>query len=110
VIFVDSGAFVAWYSSDLVLSESLTLIGRKVGYRFAAARGRGLLATELVEFLRPTSQDEREALVYFEKFADQRVSFTDCVSFALMKARGVDHVFTFDRHFDLLGFERYPLH
>jgi len=45
---------------------------------------------------------------FFEKYADQDVSFTDCVCFALMRAHNIQRVFTFDRHFRLAGFESIP--
>lgn len=48
------------------------------------------------------------ALEQFTKLADQRVSFTDCVSFALMRRHRVRHAFTFDRHFEAAGFEIWP--
>jgi uncharacterized protein len=38
------------------------------------------------------------------KYSDQRVSFTDCISFVLMKRERVKIAFTFDRHFSLAGF------
>ncbi len=40
----------------------------------------------------------------FEKYADQRVSFTDCISFVLMRRHKIRQVFSFDRHFELAGF------
>ena len=39
------------------------------------------------------------------KYADQRVTFTDCVSFAIMRRRRIRTAFTFDRHFEARGFE-----
>ena len=57
----------------------------------------------------PDAEDEFEALVeLFRKFADQRVSFTDCVSFALMRRYGIAKAFGFDRHFVHAGFELWP--
>ena len=42
------------------------------------------------------------------KFADQDVSFTDCLSFAMMQRHGITTAFTGDTHFTLLGFNIIP--
>jgi hypothetical protein len=52
-----------------------------------------------------TPEDELKAIRLFRKFADQRVSFTDCVSFTLMKRNKLTIAFTFDAHFRLAGFD-----
>jgi uncharacterized protein len=133
VIFIDTGAFVARFvtrdqfhdeavfawrqlrdsgleclTSNFVLDETFTLLARRTSYDFAAQRARNLLTSAELEILRPDRDDELQALARFEKFADQRVSFTDCVSFELMKSRRVRRVFSFDRHFALAGFEAWP--
>lgn len=133
MIFVDTGAFLGryierdqyhqlamagWrevtaspsrcYTSSFVLDETLTCLGRRTSYEFAAERARNLLASNVLEILRPEPEHEIQALNDFEKFADQRVSFTDCVSFALMRSRRIQRVFSFDRHFALAGFELWP--
>ena len=61
-----------------------------------------------MEILRPNQEDELAALRYFEKFADQKISYTDCVSFVLMKGKNLRHAFAFDRHFIYAGFELWP--
>ena len=129
MIFVDTGAFLARYmaadqhhrsaqrgwrqlarnkqrlfTSNFVLDELLTLLGRRAGYPFAAERGRRIYASPRLDILRPSRDDELSALELFERFADQRVSFTDCVSFALMKRHRISRAFSFDRHFVLGGF------
>ncbi len=38
------------------------------------------------------------------KFAEHGVSFTDCVSIALLKKEGTKDVFGFDRHFEYADF------
>jgi predicted nucleic acid-binding protein len=45
---------------------------------------------------------------WLERFADQAFSFTDAVSFAVMKARGIREVLTLDRHFGTAGFNVVP--
>ena len=42
---------------------------------------------------------EKEAVELFRKYADQKVSFTDCLSFVSMKRLSIRTAFTFDRHF-----------
>lgn len=133
MIFIDTGAFLArhvaedrfharaaagWdelarghaaaFTSTLVLSETLTLLARRAGYAFAAQRARRIFDSGALTVLRPGEREDREALVFFEKFADQGVSFADCSSFALMRRHGIKRVFTFDSHFSLAGFEVWP--
>ncbi|MFI5381548.1 MAG: type II toxin-antitoxin system VapC family toxin [Tepidisphaerales bacterium] len=132
MIFIDTGAFVARYRSsdahhtaakagwakitrdgppcfttDLVIAETITLLARYIGYRPAAERGRVFLSSAALTILRPTLEDETAALDLLEKFADQEVSFVDCVSFVMMKNRRVRRVFGFDRHFTAAGFSQW---
>ncbi len=132
MIFVDTGPFIAryvkrdqyhkaakeyWerlveerrlYTSNFVLDEVFTYLGRVAGAAFAVERGKYIYASSRLNILRPKAEHEISALGWMSKFSDQQVSFTDCVSFALMIERGIDRVFTFDRHFVLAGFERWP--
>jgi len=133
VIFVDTGAFLAkyiakdehhrasispWYAlekskerlftTNFVLDETFTLLGRRTGYAFAAQKARAILSSSAITILRPGKYDEIEAVKLFEKFADQSVSYTDCISFVLMRSNKIERVFTFDRHFELAGFALIP--
>ncbi len=133
MIFVDTGAFLGRYlpadqhhaqalqgwrrvqmeripfiTSNLVLSETLTLLGRFAGYRFAAETGRLIYASPAGASVRAEKDDERQAVELLEKYADQKISFCDCVSFVLMRKRGVREVFGFDRHFETAGFRLWP--
>jgi predicted nucleic acid-binding protein len=131
-LFVDTGAFVAkeiagdqfhatacqsWIeaerkgirlvSSEHVFDESVTLIARRSHYAFAAEWGRDALESG-IEWLRAGEEDWAKALILMRKFADQGVSFTDCLSAVLMKRAGLKRVFGFDRHFEALGFRVWP--
>ena len=129
MIFVDTGAFVGryvqrdqyheqavhhWrrlrqerrrcYTSNFVLDETFTLLARRTTYAFAAARAQRLLESRLLTIWRPDAADERAAVNLFGKYADQNVSFTDCVSIVLMQKGHLTHAFTFDQHFSHAGF------
>jgi uncharacterized protein len=134
VIFVDTGALIARYfkrdqhhaeaipiweriergkeqlcTSNFVLDELATYLARNSSYRFAAQKIQALYDSEAFDILRPSEEHERLSIQLFAKYADQEVSFTDCVSLVLMKVHGVHRAFSFDRHFDLSGFTRIPL-
>ena len=133
MIFIDTGAFLArhlskdqnhrqaisfWKSiqkkgeacvtSNFVLDETLTLLGRRAGYGFAAQRARNIYASESLTIIRPDKNDELKAIDFFEKYSDHRLSFTDCISVVLMQNKKIKRVFSFDHHFQILGFQKYP--
>ncbi len=132
-LFIDTGAFLAraiaadmhhasavatWdalatsavrlYSSEHVFDEALTLIGRRVGYPYAAQWGSVHLASKQIHWLFAAREDLHEALRLMQKFADQSISFTDCLSFHFMRQMKITRAFTFDRHFRLAGFGVIP--
>ena len=133
MIFIDTGAFLARYlrkdqhhrsavaaweelglkrencvTSNFVLDETFTLLGRRAGYGFAVQRAKNIYASQAFTICRPDKEDEIKALQYFSKYADQHVSFTDCISFVLMKREKIKRVFSFDRHFEFVGFHLIP--
>ena len=130
MIFIDTGAFLARYltqdqyhsraiaawerirrrqepcfTSNFVLDEFFTLLARRAGYGYAAERARHILASSAFTVLRPALEDELEAVNLFSKYADQEVSFTDCVSFVLIRSNRIRKVFSFNRHFRHSGAE-----
>lgn len=133
MIFIDTGAFLARYlkrdqyhrqaikswqriqatrvlcfTSNFVLDETLTLLARRADYEFAAERGRAFLSSSVLRILRPQLEDELKAVELYIKFADQKVSFTDCISFVLMIRHQLRKAFSFDSHFETAGFELWP--
>lgn len=132
MIFIDTGALIARYvtkdenhpdalskwnkiknhhakciTSNFILDETFTLLGRWVSYDFAAEKALLIYSSQQFEIVRPTSEDELKALEIFTKFSDQKVSFTDCISAVLMKNEKINQIFSFDRHFTLMGFRLY---
>jgi len=96
------------YSTEHILDETINLLARKSSYAFAAEWGLNCLRSEEFEWLRTASEDLKAAAELMLKYADQDVSFTDCVSFALMRREGIRHAFSFDRHFLAAKFHLWP--
>jgi predicted nucleic acid-binding protein len=91
-----------------VFDEAVSLLRRHSTADYAARWGRDHLASQEIEWLEADKQDLHESLRWLEKFSDQKPSFTDCVSFTIMRREGLQTVFGFDRHFEFAGFELWP--
>ena len=131
-LFIDTGAFLAkeirrdqhhaaaveaWqrladtpeilYTSEHCMDETATLLARRTNYAFASGWGADLLASGIT-ILQMQPEDWKDAFRLMSKFADQGVSFTDCLSFRLMKRHRIRSVFGFDHHFTAAGFRVWP--
>jgi len=131
-VFIDTGAFLSRFhlrdgkneiskeiwqklrddnrifiTSNHVIDELATLLGRRTGYKFSARKLQKVYSSD-IRIERTDKSDELEALDFFEKYADQCVSFTDCLSFVIMQRLKIEQVFTFDKHFKYAGFELVP--
>ena len=132
-IFVDTGAWLAladpgdtyhaaatvaarirlndWSSqvtTNLVVAEAYALIRYRVGY---AAGIRFLELIENTPHLINVHSDidvEQEAIQLLRRYADQPFSYTDAVSFVLMRRRAIIETFAFDHHFLTAGFTLLP--
>lgn len=127
-IFVDTGAFLAkelvadqhheeavrlwskYYkegvtltSSEHVLDETVTLFTRRTNASWASSWGKDVMGAG-IEWLTTEPKDLLQAMDLLKKYADQALSFTDCLSFVLMRRNGIRDYFAFDRHFQAAGF------
>ena len=92
-------------TSNFVLDELITLLAKRASCAFAFDAVRGLYDSSRLSILRPESEDEILALGLMRQFADPEISFTDYLSFALMKRNRIRKAFTFDKHYKIAGFE-----
>lgn len=93
------------FTTHHVLDESITLIGARMEPEHAIRFGRRLLASRVIRIVRTSEEMETAALHVYEKFRNLRLSFTDCLSFAVMRSMEIKVSFTFDSHFEQAGFE-----
>jgi predicted nucleic acid-binding protein len=94
-------------TTNFVLSETVTLIRYHLHHQAAVQFWktlRMLIDAELVHYVRVTESHEDAAWEIFERYADQKFSYTDCTSFAVMRDLGLQQVFTGDQHFATMGY------
>ena len=127
-VFIDSGGFLAvmdrddplhpaardisarlesirsqLYTSNYIVDETCTLVRARTRHSLAAQFLRSLKTSGII-ILRVTPAIEAEAERIFLRHADKDFSFTDCTSFALIEAKRLDAVLSFDRHFSQYRF------
>lgn len=136
MVFVDSSAFKANYDSgddhhaearelmqriqaratditsflttDYVLDEAITLTRFAHSHGKAAELADATLASRFIRLVYTGEELFSAGMKTFKQHSDKEWSFTDCVSFAAMKAEEVRTAFTFDAHFKQAGFDVIP--
>jgi len=98
--------------TNYILDELYTLLLMNIGYQRAVDFKRNLdvlIQEGILEIVWVSKEIATEAWIVFEQFnVDKQWSFTDCVSYVVMKQRGITEVFAFDDDFAQMGFVRQP--
>ena len=95
-------------TSNFVVDESITRIKRALGIEPAIIFRNSLKSSSQLEIIYIDDKIEDLAWEIMQKYKDQKFSYTDCTSFALMRMRKTGIAFTFDKHFKIAGFEIVP--
>lgn len=92
-------------TTNYILDEAFTLIRARCGVEVVKLLRNHLVSDwKAVKIIRILTTDERRAWNWFLKDWSN-LSFTDCVSFAMMERLGLKRVATFDQHFARAGFK-----
>ncbi|MGH7894154.1 MAG: type II toxin-antitoxin system VapC family toxin [Candidatus Binatia bacterium] len=128
-MFVDSGVWIAFFSirdgrhadadaliraaaahrlvmmtTNLVLAEVHRWLLFHAGIQPAGAALAAVDATSLLCIEWTTAEHHSAARDWLARLPDQRITYTDAVSFAVMAAQGCRAVMSFDRDFAVAGF------
>ena len=96
-------------TSTYVADEVITLARVRLGHAPAVQAGEALLHSRWCRLLDVDTGTRESAWNIFVRDEDHFFSFTDCTSFALMRALEIDEAFTFDRSdFAAAGFTAIP--
>ena len=128
-LFVDSGAWIALFSArdrhhteadrmfrqavsqripllttNLIVAEVHRFLLFRAGIRPAARALDQIEASALVTIEFTTATHHRAARTWLARLADQRITYTDAVSFAVMETARCTITMSFDHDFSLAGF------
>lgn len=99
----------ALVSTTYVFDETITYLNARGLHDSAVKVGKRLLASSSIELVHVDEYLFQNAFDLLERRPDKRYSLTDCVSFVVMRERGMSVAFAFDGHFDQEGFTREPV-
>ncbi len=84
--------------TNLIFSEVVTYVRRKIGPKQSAEAARILLDSKHVEIIHIDEHIFNAAYHMFERYPE--LSFTDAVSVAIMRDRSIQQIISFDKGFD----------
>lgn len=96
-------------TTNLVLAEIHRLALVRMGIHPASMLLARIEASRFVSIVHATVDHHRGARRWLAKLADQPISYTDAVSFAVMEATRCKVALTFDRHFAIAGFRMWGM-
>jgi predicted nucleic acid-binding protein len=91
-------------TTDYVVDELLTLLVARHQRDVAVKTGERVWSGECCQLHWVMADDVAAAWKIFVAFDDKRWSFTDCVSYAVMKRLGINEAFALDDDFRQFGF------
>ncbi len=95
-------------TTNLVIAETYILIRHAIGHQPAIRFLKNIAASPRIVKIYSDRALEEAAEDILEKYQDQAFSYTDAVSFALMKQYNIMEAFSFDQHFVIAGFKLTP--
>ena len=94
--------------TELILAEVVTRLRARAGADRAVAVGRSLLESRRYELFFVDADVLSGAFARMSRFADKRLSLTDCASFELMDRLGLAVAFSFDQDVRDCGYRMVP--
>jgi uncharacterized protein len=95
-------------TTSYVVDEVVTFFNVRGEHGKAVELGEALLSSPLVEIVHVGEDLLGRGLDLLRDRPDKRYSLTDCVSFVVMRERGISTALAFDKHFEQEGFVTEP--
>ena len=100
---------VLFVTTYFVFAETVIYLRRRASVETAITEGDRLLKSSQVLVVESNPELHGRGWQIFKKYRDWKdLSYTDCISFALMNEMGITRAFTFDSDFRIYGFTSIP--
>jgi len=106
--FVRQNRSTRFVLTDLILAETVTRLRVRADAGRAVAFADDALKSQRYDLVFVDAGLLRGALGQMKRFADKRLSLTDCVSFEVLDRLALDGSFSFDRDFRDCGYRMLP--
>lgn len=91
------------FTSYDIFNETVTLIRVKVGHYWAAKFGQMFFASKIINKIETDDNLRLSGWDIFTKYKNFNLSFTDCLTFVIIKKFNINNIFTYDEDFEKLG-------
>jgi uncharacterized protein len=95
-------------TTSYIFDEAVTFFNSRRQHTKAAEVGNRLLRSGAIDLIYVDESLFYEGWQFLLKHNDKSYSLTDCISFVVMKKRGLKSALTFDHHFNQAGFTTLP--
>jgi predicted nucleic acid-binding protein len=95
-------------TSNFIIAEAYIIILNELGHTPSLHFLERIKASPRILKIYSNEEIEAEAEGILAKYSDQDFSYTDAVSFVIMKRQKIKRAFCFDKHFVTAGFESVP--
>jgi predicted nucleic acid-binding protein len=95
-------------TSNLVIAETYIVLLKELRHKAAIEFLERIKASPRILKIYSNENIETEAEGILAKYMDQEFSYTDAVSFVIMKRQRIRRAFCFDKHFATAGFTNIP--
>jgi len=95
-------------TSNLVIAETYIVLLKELRHKAAIEFLERIKASPRILKIYSNENIETEAEGILAKYMDQEFSYTDAVSFVIMKRQKIRKAFCFDKHFATAGFTSIP--
>jgi len=99
---IEDKKWIPWVGVNILI-ESLTIVSQRVSIKKSLELLDYFFESCEIVFLDEEIINQANAI--FKKRTSKNVSYSDCISFAIIKSLNIKKVFTFDTHFKSQGFE-----